>query len=124
MHHTIVPPNQDRMGKRKITETEVARHWDKNADLWADHVARGWDLYREYLNNPAFIKLIGNIKGQKVLDVGCGEGHNTRILARQGALMTGVDISRKMIAHARAAEKKEPLGISYQGSFLYRPLHL
>jgi len=105
--------DRTRLGRRKITETEVADLWDKNADLWADHVARGWDLYREYLNNPSFLKLIGDLKEKKVLDAGCGEGSNTRILAKRGALMTGVDISRKMIAHARAAEKKEPLGIAY-----------
>jgi ubiquinone/menaquinone biosynthesis C-methylase UbiE len=104
----------DMMGKRKITEKEVARLWDSNAALWADHVRKGWDLYREYLNNPSFLKLIGNVKGKKVLDAGCGEGYNTRILARQGAVMTGVDISKRMIAHGRAAEKTEPLGIRYE----------
>lgn len=109
-------PNVDRMGKRKITEAEVANHWDKNADLWADHVARGWDLYHEYLNNPSFLKLVGDLKGKKVLDAGCGEGYNTRILARQGAHVTGIDISRKMLAHARAAEKKGPLGITYEAA--------
>lgn len=111
------------LGRRKITEAAVAAHWDKNADLWADHVARGWDLYREYLNNPAFLKLVGDLKGKKVLDAGCGEGYNTRILARCGACMTGIDISRKMIAHARAAEKKEPLGIAYKvASFSNLPI--
>jgi len=30
-----------------------------------------------------------------VLDAGCGEGYTTRILARRGARMTGVDLSEK-----------------------------
>jgi len=104
----------DLMGDRKITEAEVAAHWDKNAAVWTDHVRKGWDMYREHLNNPAFLKLIGNLKGKQVLDAGCGEGYNTRILARQGAHMTGIDISKEMIAHAHAAEKQEPLGIRYE----------
>ena len=42
---------------------------------------------------PAFLKLVGNIKGKTVLDAGCGEGYNTRIFARMGAKITGIDIS-------------------------------
>ena len=39
------------------------------------------------------------------LDVGCGEGHNTRPLARRGACMTGVDISPTFIRYANEAEE-------------------
>jgi SAM-dependent methyltransferase len=47
------------------------------------------------------------------LDIGCGEGHNTRLLARRGARVTGIDIAEVFIAHARRAEEDEPLGIAY-----------
>ncbi|MGP8079132.1 MAG: class I SAM-dependent methyltransferase [Dehalococcoidales bacterium] len=97
-----------------ITEGEVSRHWDDNADVWTEHVRQGWDTFREHLNNPAFLKLVGNLKGKTVLDAGCGEGYNTRIFARTGAKMTGIDISPRLIEHARRAEKKEPLGIRYE----------
>jgi ubiquinone/menaquinone biosynthesis C-methylase UbiE len=97
-----------------ISEEEVTQHWDDNADVWTEHVRKGWDTYREHLNNPAFLKLIGNLKGKIVLDAGCGEGYNTRIFARTGAMMTGVDISPRLIEHARQAEKAEPLGIRYE----------
>jgi 2-polyprenyl-3-methyl-5-hydroxy-6-metoxy-1,4-benzoquinol methylase len=97
-----------------ISEGEVTRYWDDNADVWAEHVRKGWDSYREHLNNPAFLKLIGNLKDKKVLDAGCGEGYNTRIFARMGARMTGIDISSKMIEHARRLELREPLGIRYE----------
>jgi 2-polyprenyl-3-methyl-5-hydroxy-6-metoxy-1,4-benzoquinol methylase len=97
-----------------FTEREVTRHWDDNADVWTEHVRKGWDTYREHLNNPAFLKLVGNLKGKTVLDAGCGEGYNTRIFARMGAIMTGIDISPRLIEHARLAEQKEPLGIRYE----------
>jgi ubiquinone/menaquinone biosynthesis C-methylase UbiE len=111
---THISLNRDTSGKHRIQDEEVARHWDGNADLWTEHIRKGWDAYREYWNNPAFLKFIGNIKGQEILDAGCGEGYNTRILAQRGAKMTGIDISRKMIAHARRSEKQEPLGIRYK----------
>ena len=88
-----------------ISEGEVTQHWDDNADVWTEHVRKGWDTYREHLNNPAFLKLVGNLNDKKVLDAGCGEGYNTRIFARMGAMMTGVDISPRLIEHARQAEK-------------------
>jgi 2-polyprenyl-3-methyl-5-hydroxy-6-metoxy-1,4-benzoquinol methylase len=97
-----------------ITEGEVSRHWDDNADVWTEHVRKGWDTFREHLNNPAFLKLVGNLKGKTVLDAGCGEGYNTRIFARMGAKITGIDISPRLIEHARLAEQKEPLGIRYE----------
>ena len=101
------------MNYSEITEEEVSGYWDENADLWAEYVRKGWDAYREYLNNPAFLKFIGDLNGKTVLDAGCGEGYNTRILAKSGAQVVGVDISQRMIELARQEEKREPLGIGY-----------
>ena len=98
----------------EISDEEVARYWDGNAELWASHVRAGCDAYREHFNNPAFLEFVGDLKNKTVLDAGCGEGLNTRILARAGARMTGVDISPKMIELARADEKQNLLGIRYQ----------
>jgi len=98
----------------EITEEAVARYWDGNAELWTEQVRRGRDFYREYFNNPTFFRFIGNLKGRMVLDAGCGEGRNTRILARSGAHVTGVDISPRMIELARQEEQREPLGIRYE----------
>ena len=102
------------MSKSTISEAEVSQLWDQNAALWADHVRRGWDVYREYLNNPAFLPFIGDVKGQDVLDLGCGEGYNTRILARKGGRTTGIDISQRMIDLARRAEQPESLNIRHE----------
>jgi SAM-dependent methyltransferase len=102
------------MKHSEISREEVARYWDKNADLWADHVRKGWDAYREHFNNPAMLDFIGDLNGKTVLDAGCGEGYNTRLLARNGARMVGVDISQGMIELARQEEQREPLGIRYQ----------
>lgn len=57
-----------------LSDDEVARHWDANADRWTEHVRRGRDVFREQLNNPAFLALIGDVRGKTVL-AGCGEGY-------------------------------------------------
>ncbi len=98
---------------KAISRTEVASNWDRNAEIWAQQVRAGHDVYREYYNNPAFLAFIGDLAGKIVLDAGCGEGYNTRILARRGAKMTGADISARMIELAREEERRDPLGIRY-----------
>ena len=97
-----------------MDDSTVARCWDDNAETWARHVRAGYDTFRDLLNNPAFFAFVGDLSGKEVLDAGCGEGYNTRLSARQGAKMTGVDVSERMIALAREEEQCEPLGIRYK----------
>jgi len=92
---------------------EVGRYWNRNADAWTKLAQAGYDVYRDHLNTPAFLRMLPEVRGLVGLDLGCGEGHNTRQLARRGAKMTGVDIADRFIHHARAAEAREPLGIRY-----------
>jgi ubiquinone/menaquinone biosynthesis C-methylase UbiE len=87
--------------------------WDAAAEGWVDFVRTGKDYWRDGVNNPASFRLIGSVKGKTVLDLACGEGYNTRILARKGAKATGIDNSEKLIGLARIEERREPLGIRY-----------
>ncbi|MGE5097046.1 MAG: class I SAM-dependent methyltransferase [Betaproteobacteria bacterium] len=41
--------------------------------------------------------------GRRVLDIACGEGYGSALLARNAAHVTGVDVSREAIEHARQA---------------------
>jgi ubiquinone/menaquinone biosynthesis C-methylase UbiE len=43
------------------------------------------------------------VAGKRVLDVACGEGYGTALLAQGAAEVTGVDLSEAAIEHARAA---------------------
>jgi len=93
--------------------SHVADVWDAATEGWVDFVRTGKDYWRDGVNNPTTFRLIGNVRGKTVLDLACGEGYNTRILARKGAKVTGVDHSQKLISFARMEERKEPLGIRY-----------
>ncbi len=87
--------------------------WEENAETWTMQTRAGYDVYRDHLNTPAFLRLLPPVRGLSGLDIGCGEGNNTRAVARQGARMTALDISPTFIRHARAKELEEPLGIEY-----------
>jgi ubiquinone/menaquinone biosynthesis C-methylase UbiE len=93
---------------------EVGQYWDSSADAWTKLARAGYDIYRDYLNTPAFFAILPNVEGISGLDIGCGEGHNTRLLAKRGARITAVDIAEVFIAHAKQAEVDEPLGIDYR----------
>lgn len=97
-----------------MDHVEVGKYWDQNADVWTQLARAGYDVYRDYLNTPAFLRMLPDVDGLRGLDVGCGEGHNTRLLARRGARVAAIDVSRRFVAHADAAERREPRRIDYQ----------
>ncbi|MGO4527049.1 class I SAM-dependent methyltransferase [Microvirga sp. 2MCAF35] len=101
-----------------LDEAAVAAAWDRNTETWTQEVRSGLDLYRELYTFPAFLSFMPPIAGKRTIDLGCGEGSNTRRFAKLGGLMTGVDLSGEMIRRARGHEEKESLGIAYEiGSF-------
>ena len=97
-----------------MNSEEVGRYWNQNAEVWTRHARAGYDVYRDALNTPAFFDMLPDVAGLGGLDIGCGEGHNTRLLAKAGARMTAIDIAEVFIGHARAEEAKAPLGIDYR----------
>ncbi len=70
--------------------------------LPVDVVTYGPDIAREDT-----LKLLGNVDGKRVLDLGCGAGHNAIALARAGAKVIAVDSSSDQVADARAACERE-----------------
>jgi len=93
---------------------EVGRYWNDNAENWTRLARAGYDIYRDFVNTPAFFEMLPDVAGLRVLDIGCGEGYNTRLLADRGARVVGIDIAERFIAHAIAAEREGPRGIEYQ----------
>ncbi len=56
---------------------------------------------------------LGVGKGTRIADFGCGPGLYTTRLARRGAVVTGIDFSKRSIDHARKAAAAEGLSIRY-----------
>jgi ubiquinone/menaquinone biosynthesis C-methylase UbiE len=83
--------------------------WNKVAG-WYDKLVgeRGSD-YQENLIIPEALKMLAPQRGEKILDVGCGQGVFCRELARAGAEVTGLDASEKLIKAARS----RPSNIKY-----------
>jgi len=69
--------------------------------------------YGAGLPSEADLRLLGNVDGKRVLDLGCGVGLNAVVLAGQGAKVIGVDPDNTSLGSARtradAAEVKVEL---------------
>mgnify|MGYP003346577511 CR=1 FL=1 len=53
-------------------------------------------------------------KGGKALDVGCGDGKFTRVLAAQSAQTSGIDVKAKKIAEAQATAKEAGANVDFR----------
>jgi SAM-dependent methyltransferase len=96
-----------------MDDSEAGRYWDQNAEAWTRLCRQGYDVYRDLFNTPAFLEMLPPVDGLVGLDLGCGEGHNTRLLADRGARMFAIDVAPRFVAYARAEELASPSGIRY-----------
>jgi len=62
--------------------------------------------------NERMLETIDGLAGKKILDVGCGTGSLSRLLAEAGGEVTGVDLSERMIDIA-IEKTQEDLGIAF-----------
>lgn len=97
-----------------MNTVDSGEYWDQNAEAWTVLSRAGHDIYRDLLNTPGFFSILPSVKGLLGIDIGCGEGHNTRLLAKEGAVMHAIDISPVFIRHAQAEETQNPSGIQYK----------
>src|SRR6516225_4872154 len=84
---------------------DTRKQWNANAAAWTELSRAGFDVYRDLVNTPAFFALLPPVNGVWCLDLGCGEGHNTRLLADRGAHVVALDVVEAFI---RSAVGDEP----------------
>ena len=64
----------------------------------ADYQTAKRQPWRTYLEQPSALALLGDLSGQSVIDLGCGEGHYSRLLNQLGAAQVlGIDLSGDMV---------------------------
>jgi ubiquinone/menaquinone biosynthesis C-methylase UbiE len=66
-------------------------------DSWFD---AAWGRYAFAVESRAILRAAGRIDGLRVLDVGCGTGRMTQVLASRGARVAGLDLDAAMLTVA------------------------
>ena len=100
--------------RRTVTDAESRRAarlwWDADADAYqAEHGDFLGDV--DFVWCPeglreADVRLLGDVRGRRVLEVGCGAAAAARWLATQGAQPVAVDLSAGMLRHAVAGAER------------------
>jgi ubiquinone/menaquinone biosynthesis C-methylase UbiE len=74
--------------------------WENVAE-WYDKLLEGEGTYQKELILPNLLRLMEFRRGETVLDLACGPGFFAREFAARGAMVTGVDASKALIAIAK-----------------------
>ena len=70
--------------------------------------------FRTFIERYTLFEILGDIQGNRALDMACGDGFYTRLLKHAGAAeVTGIDISAEMIRLGEEEEARSPLGCTY-----------
>jgi hypothetical protein len=103
-----------------MDDSEAGRYWGTKCRSVDAPCRQGYDVYRDLLNEPAFLEMLPGVEGLAGLDLGCGEGHNTRLLAKRGARMFAIDVEPAFVRYAREEEQGCPAGIRYAAASAQR----
>ncbi|MBA2284659.1 MAG: methyltransferase domain-containing protein, partial [Ktedonobacteraceae bacterium] len=108
----------------EITNEQAIADWSNAPREMLDNFGDEGDFARQHLLNPAIFALLGDVCGKLVLDAGCGQGYLARLLARKGALVTGIEPASTLYQYADEREHAEHLGITYIQADLSSPNNL
>lgn len=89
------------MANRTVTSDQVRAVWDTNAAHWDERMGEG-NTFHLQLVEPGMLELLELRRGERVLEIACGNGQFARKLASLGAQVLATDFSPNMIERARA----------------------
>ena len=108
-------PNLD---DRQRREREFHDRWAAGVDPRSLHPARLADCPTTPETTWA-LRALGDVRGRRVLDLGCGYGETTAWLALQGARVDAVDISPRMVEVSRQLAQR--VGVAERVTFHVAP---
>ena len=102
-----------RQDKNNTDELEILK-FNNLAHKWWDNTSEFKPLHDINPLRVDFIKSKVDLKGKRVLDIGCGGGILAEALAREGAEVTGIDQGEKVIKIAKLHSLESQLDIDYE----------
>ncbi len=93
--------------KDEPTKGDLRAEWKAFAPTWIQRIRNRKDDSREHLLDEWMLDAVGGVRGLDVIDIGCGEGRFSRMLAEYGARVTGIDLCELFIEAAKEAKVKD-----------------
>lgn len=93
--------------------TDNAAAWNRHSAGYQAAAQLSTDVahYGPDISTEAELKLLGNLDGKRVLELGCGGAQCSIAFAKQGATAIGVDFSADQLAYARRLAERENVRI-------------
>lgn len=93
---------------------KIAAYWTKRSDSFLEQ--RRAELHSPLAQRwlEEITKYLPENKSLRILDVGCGTGFFTILLAKQGHQVTGTDLTPDMIANAKILAEEEQVNCEFQ----------
>jgi SAM-dependent methyltransferase len=60
------------------------------------------------------LRLLGDVRGRRILELGCGGGQCSIAFARQGATVVGMDLSGRQLAFARGLAARDGVAVRWE----------
>lgn len=100
-------PEEELINKFGLRNTPL-EYTENDAINYSSQINEAADLKEnpDNLIRQTFEMLPENLEDKQVIDIGCGEGRWDRLMAEHGAMVTGIDSSKKMIDIAKERSKK------------------
>jgi SAM-dependent methyltransferase len=95
----VVVSSADPAPKLAVSGVMTKSDYDQWAEAYATANAEGF--FNTWYEKPAMLRLLGDVRGKRVLDAGCGSGPTSVALIERGADVSGFDLSAAMIEIAR-----------------------
>lgn len=100
--------------KEKTDYSQIARmQCERTARIYYAFRKKG-GTFNDLIEIPAMKRLIGDVKGKRLLDAGCGFGSYSTYCAKEGAIVTAVDISETMIQIAKQEAAEADVQIDFR----------
>lgn len=84
-------------------------YWHKVANSYDNLVGKTGDKAHSMVINPFVFKFLGNLKGKKVLDGGCGNGYLAYEMSKIAKDVVGVDFTEELIKRAKRMFQRKNL---------------
>lgn len=89
--------------------------WDASANGFLDHIEgnTGGDgrMIRDEILHPLMHMHLGDVRGRRVFDAGCGDGILTRELQERGASVVGGDFVSSFLTRAKVVDSHTPVAM-------------
>jgi 2-polyprenyl-3-methyl-5-hydroxy-6-metoxy-1,4-benzoquinol methylase len=102
------------------TNDAAIQQWGAMPRAVLDAMEPEGDFAKRHLLNPVVLRMVGDLRGRRVLDAGCGQGYFSRMMADRGAEVVGVEPGQSLIAYAAEKEAERGHGIKYVQADLCR----